>query len=135
MRSTFLRLLTTVSAFLTVLTTGVRAATITWTNNNSGSWHVAGNWSPNQVPAAADVAVFNRNVTLTVAEDVSVSELQLTGSGTLNVATGVLTAATLTWSGGWLRGVVQCGGGNIGVGTTKYLVGGVLNNEIGRAHV
>jgi hypothetical protein len=128
MRSTFLRLLTTVAAFLTGLTTGVRAATITWTNNSSGSWHVAGNWSPNQVPAASDVAVFNRNVTLTVAEDVSVTELQLTGSGTLNVATGVLTAATLTWNGGWLRGAVQCGGGSIGVGTTKYLVGGALNN-------
>ncbi len=128
MKTRFLGLLVVIVSLATSVIGRVEAATITWTNNSSGSWHSAANWSPNQVPTPADVAVLNRSVTITLTEAVSVAELQLTSSGTINVATGLLTAATLTWNGGWLRGAVQCGGGSIGSGTTKYLVGGTLIN-------
>ncbi len=128
MKSRTVVLLATLVVWFTSVPTRIHAATLTWTNNASGVWHEAGNWSPNQVPGPLDVAVFNRGVTVTVTNDVAVAELQFSGSGTINVTTGVLTAATLTWTGGWLRGIVQCGGGSISGNYGKYLVGGVLNN-------
>ncbi|HNT15148.1 MAG TPA: hypothetical protein PKO21_09870, partial [Verrucomicrobiota bacterium] len=125
MKSRTVVLLATLVVWFTSVPTRIHAATLTWTNNASGVWHEAGNWSPNQVPGPLDVAVFNRGVTVTVTNDVAVAELQFSGSGTINVTTGVLTAATLTWTGGWLRGIVQCGGGSISGNYGKYLVGGV----------
>ncbi|MCO5053866.1 MAG: Ig-like domain-containing protein [Verrucomicrobiae bacterium] len=105
----------------------LQAATLTWTNNVSGSWHEPGNWSPNQVPGAADIAVLNRYVTVTVTNNVTSAELQFR-NGTLSITNGVLATTTFTWTGGTLRGAVQCGEGTIGSGTSKTLVGGQLVN-------
>ncbi|MCO5051617.1 MAG: Ig-like domain-containing protein [Verrucomicrobiae bacterium] len=128
MKSRILVVLATLVVWFISASTRIHAATLTWTNNASGVWHEADNWSPNQVPGAADIVVLNHNVTVTVTNDVAVAELQFSGGGTINVTTGVLTAATFNWTGGWLRGAVQCGGGSISGNYGKYLVGGVLIN-------
>ncbi|MEI9864605.1 MAG: CARDB domain-containing protein [Limisphaerales bacterium] len=105
------------------------AATITWTNS-SGLWHDANNWNPKQVPGLGDTAILNNGTTVTVTNDVTVSAVQFTSSGTLNVSGGKLSTATLNWTGGTIRGLVQTSGGVIGYsGYAKTLVAGALVNS------
>lgn len=49
-----------------LLATPVSAITITWTNTAGGDWGGATNWSPQQVPAASDVAVINGTAAFTI---------------------------------------------------------------------
>ena len=55
------------------------AATVVWTNSASGNWNVAANWSPNQVPGAADQAFITNSGTysVTISESRSVASLRL----------------------------------------------------------
>src|SRR5260370_41783932 len=55
--------------FLTAISPG-RAATIAWTNIAGGNWNDATNWTPNQVPGAADNALITSNGTYIVTLDV-----------------------------------------------------------------
>ncbi len=85
------------------------AATITWRNAVSGSWHTASNWLPTSVPGPGDVAVIalSGNYTVSINSNVSVDAINLasgTGTRRLNV-----NGATLTMSAG------------IAVGSTNYL--------------
>ena len=43
-----------------------QGATVTWTNTAGGNWGVAANWSPNQVPGAADTGLITTPGTYTV---------------------------------------------------------------------
>ena len=51
----------------------VRAAQLLWTNLNGGLWNAATNWSPNQVPGAADSVVITNAGTYTVTNNASVT--------------------------------------------------------------
>ena len=48
-------------------------ATLTWTNTSGGAWSAAANWSPNQVPGAADAACITNSGTYTVTLDTAVT--------------------------------------------------------------
>ncbi len=73
------------------------AATINWTNTSGGDWSVAANWSPNQVPGAADDAAISAagTYTVTITADESVNTLSLgggaSGAQTLNLSGGTFT--------------------------------------------
>src|ERR1035438_3550186 len=77
----------------------VRSATIVWTNSASGNWNSAKNWSPNQVPLAADDAVITNNGTYPVTLNVSASVASLTLGGASGTQSFVLNANTLTLNG------------------------------------
>jgi hypothetical protein len=113
-----------------------QAATITWTNTAGGNWNAPANWSPNQVPGAADTAMITTpgsyGVSLTDSESVSnlvlgaaSGTLTLSISGTFTVkGTGsdsaqsalVISSGALTGSGSivaggpltWTGGNIQC---------------------------
>ncbi len=94
------------------------AATINWTNTSGGDWSVAANWSPNQVPGAADDAAISAagTYTVTITADESVNTLTLggaSGAQTLNLSGGTFTLnaastgnaqAVFNISGGTLAG-------------------------------
>src|SRR5687767_14849302 len=67
------------------------AAIITWSNPAGGGWNIADNWTPNQVPGAADTAILALTATVTVEGSITVSNVTfsngtLAGSGTLIVS-------------------------------------------------
>src|SRR5947207_2923738 len=98
---------------------GTIAGTLVWTNTAGGAWTNAANWSPNQVPAAADEAIItNAGVyTVTITANASAS-LTLGGPGgtatiqhtagtlTLGNASRIVAGGNLTWSGGTLAGAL-----------------------------
>ncbi|HXG47914.1 MAG TPA: hypothetical protein VNO52_09835, partial [Methylomirabilota bacterium] len=74
------------------------AATLVWTNTAGGAWNVAGNWSPNAVPAAADTAFITNAGTYTVTVNAAATVASLTvgdptagGSPTLSLTAGAFT--------------------------------------------
>jgi hypothetical protein len=74
----------------------IEAATIVWTNTAGGTWNATNNWSPNQVPTAADEAVITNagSYTVTLNANATVASLQLgasSGTQTLHCATTTLT--------------------------------------------
>ena len=121
-------------------TNTVRAATIVWTNAAGGNWNAAINWSPNQVPAAADNAVITNSGTYTVTLNASVSVASLTLGGASGTQSFVQNANTLTLNGAstvGANGAFNLGGGTLG-GTGSFTVngpfawsGGVLANAGG----
>lgn len=96
----------------------IRAATIVWTNTAGGNWNATNNWSPNQVPTAADEAVITNagSYTVTLNANATVASLQLgavSGTQTLHCATTTLTVngpgligtnGAFTLAGGTLAG-------------------------------
>jgi hypothetical protein len=74
---------------LTVLCFGappIWAATLTWNNTGGGNWNVAGNWTPNGVPGAADTAVITAPGTYVV----SVNDAESAASITIGATPGAL---------------------------------------------
>lgn len=57
----------------------------------NGQWADGGNWLDGAVPSPTDAVEIPAKTTLTLAEDVSVAGLRVTGSGTLTVTGGTLT--------------------------------------------
>jgi len=106
-----------------------RAAIITWTNVNGGSWSVAANWSPNTVPGAADDVRITSNGTYTVVMNVSPTISSLTLGGISGLQTLTNTGQTLTVSQASLvdtNGILGMNGGTVsGAGTLN--VNGLLN--------
>jgi len=87
-----------------------RSATLTWTNTAATDWNTAANWSPNQVPGAADHVIIN--------------------SGTITVPTNA-SFAMMDWTGGQLQGaltVASNGVLNIGSSAEKDLYGPLTNS-------
>ncbi|MBK7998201.1 MAG: hypothetical protein IPK15_05580 [Verrucomicrobia bacterium] len=84
------------------------AADITWTNPNGGSWNVATNWNPSQIPSTNDHAI----ITLPGTYAVSVNAATTIDRLTLGAATG--TQRMTNGSAGSLRlngeGVVLANG-------------------------
>src|ERR1017187_9572401 len=118
----------------------VRSATIVWTITAGGNWNATNNWSPNQVPLAADNAVITNNGTYTVTLNVSASVASLTLGGASGTQSFVLNANTLTLNGAstvGANGSFNLGGGTLS-GTGSFTVngpfawsGGVLANTGG----
>ncbi|HEV8199575.1 MAG TPA: MopE-related protein, partial [Candidatus Polarisedimenticolia bacterium] len=76
------------------------ASPIGWINPAGGNWNTPGNWSPAQVPGAADDAQITLDGTYTVTLDADASVASLTLGGTTGTQTLGLTASrTLTLSG------------------------------------
>src|SRR5687767_8875404 len=76
-------------------------ASILWTNTAGGDWSNSANWSPNQVPAAADDVLITANGTYSVVMNVPTTVATIilgadSGTQTLVMATPTLTAGTLT---------------------------------------
>jgi hypothetical protein len=100
------------------------AASITWTNSSGGNWNVADNWSPNQVPGAADTALINTPGTYVVNVNASADVASLTvggaaGAQTLQVNNTTLTATkaaingTLTVTNSTLYGAITVNSGGV----------------------
>jgi subtilase family serine protease len=92
-----------------------RSNPLTWTNSNGGNWNVAANWSPNQVPGAADDAYITNNGSYTVTLNASATVGSLTLGGTSGTQTLVANANTLTLNGA--SAVGSNGAFNLGGGT------------------
>src|SRR5262245_5070894 len=96
---TLLHSLAMVAAFATfawLLPLQASAAPVAWTNASGGDWSVAGNWSPNAVPTAADNVFITNNGTYAVNLDVeaAIASLNLggpSGEKTLQVCGPALT--------------------------------------------
>src|SRR4051812_25140483 len=139
-------LLCLISIFVSVCGTA-RAGTLAWTNTAGGSWNVAENWDPNQVPVAGDNVVITNsgdyivtldsdfhsldNLVFGASGGAQILELsgQVTCSGTITVATG----SALNLSQAWLQaaqvdvaGTVTWSGGSI-AGAINVTPNGVLN--------
>src|ERR1700678_334358 len=74
-------------------------AQISWTNAAGGNWNSAGNWSPNEVPRAADSVSISLNGNYTVTLDVAAKVESLTfaagsGSQTFSIPSQKLTLTT-----------------------------------------
>ena len=76
------------------------ATTLTWITLGNGNAATAGNWSPAQVPAAADVLVFNlagpRTVTWSASVPASTLHLYRTGTNTLSFTAPHFASAGVT---------------------------------------
>lgn len=106
-----------------------QAATITWTNTSGGNWSVLSNWSPNQVPGAADTAEISMSGTYTVALDTSISISGLTLGGGVGTQTLANAASTLTINGPGIvksHGVLTLSGGTL-AGSGPMTVNGAMN--------
>ena len=69
-------------------------ATLTWTNLAGGAWTNSANWSPNQVPAAADQVVITNSSTYTVTLPANASVNRLTIGGSTGIQTVLQSAGT-----------------------------------------
>src|SRR5882672_3858634 len=113
------RLVISLVGFLLGAAVTSNSATLVWTNSAGGVWNVATNWSPNQIPTAADQALITNGGTYTVTVGVNstmasltlggpagVQTLQLAG-GTMNLgAASLLPNGRFRWSDGTLNGVL-----------------------------
>jgi hypothetical protein len=77
-----------------------QGATITWTNTSGGSWNVAANWSPNQVPGVADTALIETSGTYTVTLNANAQIGGFTLGGTSGVQYLTVNSCTLSFTNG-----------------------------------
>ncbi len=79
-------------------------ATLTWTAPANGFWSTGGNWTPAQVPGAADTVVFDgTGADLSFVGDTTIAELSVTDPGALITASGtLLVGAGAVMTGGTL---------------------------------
>src|SRR6185436_11773745 len=117
-----------------VLQSSATAADIIWTNSAGGSWSTASNWSPNQVPGSADVAVITNVGTYTVLLDIgtTIGGFRLGGATgnqtlTINGSLAVNGASTINSNGfvSLLAGMLG-GAGDISVQGLLNVFGGSL---------
>jgi hypothetical protein len=108
------------------------AAQITWTNPAGGTWNSALNWSPNQVPGAADTAIITNN-SMTVSLDVSPTvggiTLGLNGGCAAGGTILALNGQTLTLNGALM--VNACGQFTVDSGVLAGTSNAILNGTIG----
>jgi hypothetical protein len=124
-------------AFLTCVGL-VRAAELRWANPVNGNWGVAANWSPAQVPTAADSVSITNDGVFVVAVNVAAQAGSITlggtsGSQTLSNLTQVLTVNGPVRIGS--NGVIRLNGGtftglgDMGVAGRFEWSGGALNRS------
>jgi hypothetical protein len=92
------------------------ATSIAWTNMAGGNWSAATNWSPNQVPTAADdVSLVGDTFTLTVDVPAFAKSLTIGTHFTaiLGGAGPVTLAGPLYWTNGTISTVIYCNGGTV----------------------
>jgi hypothetical protein len=109
---------TVLSGLLAV--TPARATDIAWTNTAGGNWSTVANWSPNQVPGAADNAVIANNgaYNVTLNGAASVNTLVVGGSSgvqTLALSSGLTIAGNATFN---VQGSLNFSGGTLSGPTT-----------------
>jgi len=105
------------------------AADITWTSLTGGNWSAATNWSPQQVPTAADDVFLAADTSvLTIDVAAFANSLTLGEGGQTLTGPGPLTlSGPLNWSGGIISTVIYCNGGE--VDDPEGLDGGQLINS------
>jgi hypothetical protein len=105
----------------------VWAASITWTNSSGGNWNVADNWSPNQVPGAADIALINTPGTYVVNVNASADVASLTVGGAAGAQTLQVNNTTLTATNAAINGTLTV--------TNSSLYGAITVNSGGALDV
>ena len=75
------------------------SAPIAWTNASGGDWSVAGNWSPNAIPTAADNVFITNNGTYAINLDNGAQIAALTLGGPSGVKTLQVCGAALSLGG------------------------------------
>jgi hypothetical protein len=106
-----MRILTVILGFsvlvvgLLIPSAALAQATISWTNTAGGNWSDAVNWSPNQVPGAADTALITTSGNYTIALDTSptVNTLNWSSGG---LSGSITVTGTANWTGGELSGTL-----------------------------
>ncbi len=73
-----------------------QAADLVWTNTVSGSWGVAANWSPNQIPSGSDNVFITNNGSYTVTINANAAVGGLTVGGGSVTQTFLLSGGTFT---------------------------------------
>ena len=120
-------------AALLLLVSGrpARAAAIAWTNTAGGNWSAAANWSPNQVPGAADDASIYAPGVYTVVLNANATVRSLTLGGATSQPTLTNYNQTLTFTNASAvnaGGILAWGGGSL-VGTNLTVNGQFLWNN------
>jgi hypothetical protein len=107
---------------------------ITWTNNASGDWNDASNWSPDFVPGNNDDVIISRNVTVTLNSNTECGGLTLSTTPTLTGSGTLVLHRNSAWSGGTMNGsgrTVVAPGATLdinGAGTKTLSGGRILEN-------
>src|ERR1039457_5045466 len=117
--------------FFALLVTGIlfsaQGATITWTNTSGGSWSVTNNWSPHQVPGAADTALITTSGNYTITLNVNAQVAGLTLGAASGIQTLTVSGSTLSFTNGGTvgtNGVLNLSGSTL---TGLLTVNGALN--------
>jgi hypothetical protein len=83
-----------VISFVLLVATFAHADTLTWTNSGAtGSWHLADNWDPAQVPADTDDVVIPAGTDPVTYSSGTTNLNSLSCSGSLTISNGVLNLA------------------------------------------
>jgi hypothetical protein len=114
-----------------------RGATITWTNASGGNWSVTNNWSPNQVPGAADTALITTSGAYAITLNANAQVAGLTLGATSGIQTLTVSGSTLTLPNGGTvgtNGILSLTGsmltGLLTVnGALNWINGGSLSSE------
>src|SRR5947209_19910480 len=95
-----LRTLTALVSVTMLFTAGANAADLVWIGG-TGNWNAAGNWSPAQIPTAADNVWITNNgdYTVTVPAGTTATHNSLTLGGTSGTQILAVDRATLTING------------------------------------
>lgn len=116
------------SLALLLLIAETSAAELVWTNTAGGSWNTAANWSPNQIPTAADRVWITNNGTYTVTVSGNAAAGELILGGTAGIQTLSLTSGALLLGNGTgnSNAVLRISGGTLG-GSGRFTSAGPLN--------
>jgi hypothetical protein len=116
---------------LIFLTTLSRGATLSFTNTAGGSWHLAANWSPNQVPFSSDNAMItNAGSYLVFVTNANAFHIVVSGGPQLTVfKSSSLTAGDCTVSGGSSLVLSNNSTLNLTGGCTVNATGGLIANN------
>lgn len=135
-RQSLMRTIFLLRGFLVVVllsASSSKAADRVWVNLSGGSWHIAANWSPAEVPGTGDNAFITNNgtYTVTISSDASVNSVTVgggSGTQTLTLNSGNFTIATAGVVA--TSGVLSMAGGSV-LGGGDLTVHGALNWSAG----
>ena len=118
---------------------GANATDLVW-SGGTGNWNAAGNWTPQQIPGAADNAFITNNgtYTVTIPQNTPITVASLTVGGASGTQTLAIDKTTLTLNGPGLinanghldflfSGSTLTGAGNLTVNGTLNWANGAMN--------